>query len=175
MKNRKMFTLCHLAIAGLCISYRASAQKETILQATPDRINRWYTNCYSLASEGEGKISLKNKYSQDSSSLVSLKPTLKLVGKPVYVYDGNGHDQVAWLDRDGRFLGKTTTSTYYANLHPHQSVHRDSYNPWGATSVESALLVGGLNYALNGFRNPDYRTQKFYIQPSLFPSPGLFR
>lgn len=146
--------------------------KVPMTPASSIQINRWYHNYYAPASEGRANVQQKAQEASDSTRVMEMKPNLKGVGKPVFVYAGNGYDQVAWVDKKGNPMGSTFTPTYYTNTLPNSNIHRDSFNPWGSRDVSSALLYGGLNYAINGFKTPDYRTQKFYLAPGI---SGLVR
>lgn len=152
----------------------AQAVEATTVPFTPAssiQINRWYHNYYEPASQGRANVQEKAQEASDSTRVVNAKPDLTSVGRPVYVYMGGNYDQVAWLDKKGNSMGTTFTPTYYTNTLPNRPIHRDSFNPWGAGDVQTALLFGGLNYAINGFKTPDYRTQKFYLAPSNISAP----
>lgn len=155
----------------------AQAVETTSVPFTPASsamINRWYHNSYEPASLGRPNLQEKAQEASDSMRVLEAKPDLTGVGKPVYVYSGNGYDQVSWIDKRGNPMGSTFTPTHYANNLPNRNIPKDSFNPWGAATARDGLLFGALNYAINGFKTPDYRTQKFYLEPNNLIGPIRF-
>jgi hypothetical protein len=98
------------------------------------------------------------------------------VGTPIFVSNGQGIDNVAWVDKKGNALDRTYTTTYITNFaQTPTNVQRDSFNPWGSSDPLSGLFYGGMNYAANGFRGtPNYRTQNFQFTGGSMYMPTYF-
>lgn len=143
----------------------------------------WYEKDYPAKSEDITLLQIKRRYAIDSAwaayRLNVEMPLLFPVGTPVYAYYGSGlYDNVYWMDKNGNSQGMTMAPTFYANNLVHTGTMpyfaaRDSFNPWGATNLAQALWGGAVNYMLNGYKRPDYRTQKVQYNPSMF-NPLLF-
>jgi hypothetical protein len=140
-------------------------------------LSHWYQNDYLYKKEETTLLEIKNKYARDSAwaayRLFVEMPLLYPVGTPVYSFTGGAYDNVYWMDKNGNSLGMTMAPTYYANNQVHTGTMpyfsaRDSFNPWGATNVTQALWGGLVNYAFNGFKTPNYKTQKVQYNPSMF-------